>query len=142
VAQPAATDRPLDAEHLTPFHTVTNAIEALNRQLRKTIKTKGHFPKQGRRPQADLPRARQRRAAMDQVPELGDRAAGVQNPLRRPAARHCKLTVTPSPQPESLLHLHHAAYTESWGRPRTPVVLALEGLRTRHKEKPGPSAAP
>ena len=27
-----------------PFIPVTNAIEALNRQLRKAIKTKGHFP--------------------------------------------------------------------------------------------------
>ena len=30
--------------HLGPFIPVTNAIEALNRQLRKAIKTKGHFP--------------------------------------------------------------------------------------------------
>jgi transposase-like protein len=30
--------------HLSPFIPVTNAIEALNRQLRKAIKTKGHFP--------------------------------------------------------------------------------------------------
>jgi hypothetical protein len=30
--------------HLAPFTPVTNPIEALNRQLRKAIKTKGHFP--------------------------------------------------------------------------------------------------
>jgi transposase-like protein len=30
--------------HLVPFIPETNAIEALNRQLRKAIKTKGHFP--------------------------------------------------------------------------------------------------
>jgi Transposase, Mutator family len=30
--------------HLAAFIPVTNAIEALNRQLRKAIKTKGHFP--------------------------------------------------------------------------------------------------
>jgi transposase-like protein len=30
--------------HLPSFIPVTNAIEALNRQLRKAIKTKGHFP--------------------------------------------------------------------------------------------------
>jgi hypothetical protein len=30
--------------HLGLFIPVTNAIEALNRQLRKAIKTKGHFP--------------------------------------------------------------------------------------------------
>jgi putative transposase len=45
----------LDAwEHVTPFLAfppevrrviyTTNAIEALNRQLRKALKTKGHFP--------------------------------------------------------------------------------------------------
>ncbi|MHB8691951.1 MAG: transposase [Solirubrobacteraceae bacterium] len=31
-------------EHLPHFIPVTNAIEALNRQLRKAIKTKGSFP--------------------------------------------------------------------------------------------------
>ena len=31
-------------QHLARFIPVTNAIEALNRQLRKAIKTKGHFP--------------------------------------------------------------------------------------------------
>jgi transposase-like protein len=30
--------------HLPPFIPVTNAIEALNRQLRKAIKAKGSFP--------------------------------------------------------------------------------------------------
>ena len=30
--------------HLPPFISDTNAIEALNRQLRKAIKTKGSFP--------------------------------------------------------------------------------------------------
>jgi transposase-like protein len=30
--------------HPLPFIPDTNAIEALNRQLRKAIKTKGHFP--------------------------------------------------------------------------------------------------
>jgi transposase-like protein len=30
--------------HLPPFIPVTNAVEALNRQLRKAINTKGHFP--------------------------------------------------------------------------------------------------
>ena len=32
--------------HLGLFIPVTNPIEALNRQLRKAIKTKGHFPNQ------------------------------------------------------------------------------------------------
>ena len=35
---------PRHGRHLPPFIPVTNAIEALNRQLRKAIKTKGHFP--------------------------------------------------------------------------------------------------
>jgi transposase-like protein len=33
-----------NSQHLTRFIRDTNAIEALNRQLRKAIKTKGHFP--------------------------------------------------------------------------------------------------
>ena len=35
---------PRHGRHLPHFIPVTNAIEALNRQLRKAIKTKGHFP--------------------------------------------------------------------------------------------------
>ena len=30
--------------HLPPFIPVTNSIEALHRQIRKIIKTRGHFP--------------------------------------------------------------------------------------------------
>ena len=37
-------DRSGTQRHLPPFIPDTNAIEALNRQLRKAIKTKGHFP--------------------------------------------------------------------------------------------------
>ena len=44
-AQRAATTRSGEAVgHLAPFIPDTNAIEALNRQLRKAIKTKGSFP--------------------------------------------------------------------------------------------------
>jgi transposase-like protein len=42
IAQPRAVPR--HRRHPPPFIPVTNAIEALNRQLRKAIKTKGHFP--------------------------------------------------------------------------------------------------
>jgi transposase-like protein len=31
-------------QHLPPFIPVTNTIEALNRQIRKIIKTRGQFP--------------------------------------------------------------------------------------------------
>lgn len=66
-------------EHVTPFMAfepevrrviyTTNAIEALNRQLRKAIKTKAASHR-GRSPQADLPRDRKRGPAMDQDPRL------------------------------------------------------------------------
>ena len=59
----------------------TNAIEALNRQLRKAIKTKG-TSQRGRRPQTDLPRRDQRRPGMDPNAQLDHRAARVQDPLR------------------------------------------------------------
>jgi transposase-like protein len=43
--RPLASRRPLGHErHLRPFIPVTNTIEALNRQVRKIIKTRGHFP--------------------------------------------------------------------------------------------------
>ena len=80
--------------HLMPITPDANAIEALNRQLRKAIKTKGHFPNEDRRSQARLPRPAERRPAMDTNPELDDSAARGQNPLRRSRPRHRKLTVT------------------------------------------------
>jgi transposase-like protein len=40
-------NRPVAARwHLVPFIPDTNAIEALNRQIRKIIKTRGSFPSQ------------------------------------------------------------------------------------------------
>ena len=57
--------------HLAPFIPDTNAIEALNRQLRKMIKTQGQLPQRGRRPQADLPRDHpERRPANGAHPQL------------------------------------------------------------------------
>jgi putative transposase len=108
---PVITQTWLNAwEHVTPFLAfpdevrrviyTTNAIEALNRQLRKAIKTKGSFPDRGRRPQARLPRPAKRRPAMDKNPQLDSRAARVQDPLRRPRSQHRKLTVTISLRPE------------------------------------------
>ena len=43
-AQHAARAGRWAQRHLPPFIPDTNAIEALNRQLRKAIKTKGSFP--------------------------------------------------------------------------------------------------
>jgi transposase-like protein len=60
----------------------TNAIEALNRQLRKAIKTKGSFPTEDAARKARLPSAAERRPAMDTNPELDNSAARVQDPLR------------------------------------------------------------
>jgi hypothetical protein len=47
-----------------PFIPDTNAIEALNRQLRKA-QDQGQLPQRGRRPEADLPRDPKRGAAAD-----------------------------------------------------------------------------
>ena len=60
----------------------TNAIEALNRQLRKAIKTKGSFPNEDAARKLVYLASAERRPAMDQDPELDDGLAGVQNPLR------------------------------------------------------------
>ena len=35
---------PRHGRHLPPFIPVTNTIEGLHRQIRKAIKTRGHFP--------------------------------------------------------------------------------------------------
>jgi hypothetical protein len=43
-AQTAARAGRWAQRQLVPFIPDTNAIEALNRQLRKAVKTKGHFP--------------------------------------------------------------------------------------------------
>ena len=59
----------------------TNAIEALNRQLRKAIKTKGSFPNEDAARKLSTSRCRTR-SRKDANPELDDGAACVQNPLR------------------------------------------------------------
>jgi putative transposase len=65
----------------------TNAIEALNRQLRKAIKPKGHFPNE------DAARKLIYLAVTNAVPawtrdeELDGRAPRIQNQLRRPTTR-------------------------------------------------------
>ena len=72
----------------------TNAIEALNRQLRKALKTKGQFPDE------DAARKLIYLAITNAVPQWRRRrnwrfrADGVQDPLRRPASRHRTLTFT------------------------------------------------
>jgi putative transposase len=60
----------------------TNATEALNRQTAQGDQDQGPLPQRGRRPQAGLPCAPERRPAMDQNPELDRGAARVQDPLR------------------------------------------------------------
>ena len=43
---PAPEKVPRHGWHLPPFIPVTNTIEGLHRQIRKAIKTRGHFPDQ------------------------------------------------------------------------------------------------
>ena len=79
-------------EHVIPFLAfppevrrviyTTNAIEALNRQLRKAIKTKGSFPNEDAARKLVYLAAAERGPAMDANPELDDSAARVQDPLR------------------------------------------------------------
>jgi putative transposase len=94
---PVITQAWLNAwEYVTPFLAfppevrrvvyTTNAIEALNRQLRKAIKTKGHFPNE------EAARKLIYLAITNAVPvckdaELDDSTARVQDPLRRPTTR-------------------------------------------------------
>ena len=84
-------------EYVTPFLAfppevrrviyTTNAIEALNRQLRKAIKTKGHFPSEDAARKLIYLADHQRSAGVDPDTQLDGRAARVQDPLRRPASR-------------------------------------------------------
>ena len=94
---PVITKAWLDAwEYVIPFLAfpeevrrviyTTNAIEALNRQLRKAIKTKGHFPNEDSARKLIYLASPQRDTAVDPLPELDHSAAGVQNSLRRPTA--------------------------------------------------------
>ena len=102
---PVITQAWLNAwEHVTQFLAfppdvrrviyTTNAIEALNRQLRKAIKTKGSFPNEDAARKLVYLALPIRRPAMDPHPQLDSRAARVQDPLRRPRPRHRKLTIT------------------------------------------------
>src|SRR5438132_1085279 len=80
---PVITQAWLNAwEYVTPFLAfppelrrvvyTTNAIEALNRQLRKSDQDERTLPQRGGRPQAHLPRHRQRRAGLDANAQLDD----------------------------------------------------------------------
>ena len=83
-------------EHVIPFMAyepevrrviyTTNAIEALNRQLRKALKTKGSFPRR-RRPEVDLPRNPERRAPVDPDARVDESVTRVQDAIRRPTAQ-------------------------------------------------------
>ena len=72
----------------------TNTIEALNRQIRKIIKTRGTSQPR-RRPQADLPRDHPRPNQMASRLQLERRPGRLQDPLRRPHPRR-NLTFTSS----------------------------------------------
>src|SRR3954465_11675832 len=102
---PVITQAWLDAwEHVIPFLAfppevrrviyTTNAIEALNRQLRKALKTKGHFPNE------DAARKLIYLAITSAVPQWTrcrnwtTALLAFKIHLRQSAARHCKLTVT------------------------------------------------
>ena len=79
-------------EHVIPFLAfpdevrrviyTTNAIEALNRQLRKAIKMKGSFPTEDAAHTLVYLALQKRRPPMDQDEELDRGAARVQDPLR------------------------------------------------------------
>jgi len=74
----------------------TNTIEALNRQIRKTIKTRGSFPDEDSARKllylaiTRAPRPTEMAAHL----RLELRARRVPNPLRRPHTRHCNLAIT------------------------------------------------
>jgi putative transposase len=96
---PVITQAWLNAwEHVTPFLVfepevrrviyTTNAIEALNRQLRKAIKTKGHFPNEDAA--RKLIYLAITNAAMDKDTQLDESATSVQDPIRRPPTRLAK----------------------------------------------------
>ena len=65
----------------------TNAIEALNRQLRKAIKTKGSFPTEQSAVKLIYLAIHNAVPQWDPHPRMDQSDAGVQNPVRRPATR-------------------------------------------------------
>ena len=62
----------------------TNAIEALNRQLRKAIKTKGSFPTEDAARKLIYLAIQNAVPAMDANPGVDESAPSVQDPIRRP----------------------------------------------------------
>jgi Transposase, Mutator family len=82
-------------EHFTPFLAftdevrqvvyTTNAIDALNRQLRKASKTKGHFPSEDAARKLLYLAIQNAAPQMDPHPGMDEGAARVQDRVRRPA---------------------------------------------------------
>jgi putative transposase len=85
-------------ERITPFLAfppdvrravyTTNTIEALNRQIRKIIKTRGSFPHRGFRPETALPGDHPRPSQMEAHLQLELRPHSLPHPLRRSHPRH------------------------------------------------------
>ena len=69
----------------------TNAIEALNRPLRKAIKTKEHFPNEDAARKLIYLAITNATLAWTKNPQLDRRAPRVQDPLRRTTARLTRL---------------------------------------------------
>ena len=125
---PVITQAWLDRwEYVTPFLAFSPEIRRviLHHQCHRSAQppapqsrqNQGPFPQRGRGPQAALPRHPKRRPRMDQNPELDDRAAGLQDSLRRPPTRLAKPAYTengtPSRQTASIF--------------RQPCVTNVEG---------------
>ena len=72
----------------------TNTIEGLHRQIRKAIKTRGHFPDQQAATKLIYPRHHPFRGPLAEEPHLDNSTRRPQDPLRRPIPR---LTPTISP---------------------------------------------
>jgi transposase-like protein len=72
-----------DAWHPLPFIPDTNPIEAFNRQLRKAIKTKGHFPNEEAAKKLIYLCLINATPQVDPGRRLDESPPGVQDPLRR-----------------------------------------------------------
>jgi transposase-like protein len=124
---PVITQAWLNAwEYVTPFLAfppelrrvvyTTNAIEALNRQLRKAIKTKGHFPNE------EAARKLIYLAIVNAVPAQG-RATG-----RQPCSRSRSTSATdyPSEPPTQKIGRPHAGHNRA--RDRHQVGVRCSGM--------------
>ena len=131
-ATPRSSEAWRDAwQHVTPFLSLpeelrravytTNTIEGLHRQIRKAIKTRGHFPDEQAATKLIYFAIMQGRRQVATQAAPGRTTRRPEDPLRRPLPRLTPTTINKSPRP----------HTQFVGQSRARAICSYPSVRSR-----------